>query len=46
MSNTRIITCALAAAGVLFIGSQTMAQQGGPSVTVINPATIRLRRVA
>jgi hypothetical protein len=39
MSNTRIITCALAVAGVLFIGSQAMAQQGGPSVTVINPAT-------
>jgi hypothetical protein len=31
MSNTRIITCAVAAAGVLFIDNQTMAQAPQPS---------------
>jgi hypothetical protein len=34
MSNTRIITCALAVAGVLFIGSQVMAQAGPPSAAM------------
>jgi len=34
---TRICTCALAIAAVLFIGSQASAQgQGGPAVTVVN----------
>jgi hypothetical protein len=48
MSNTRIIMCALAAAGVLFIGSQAIPQGNRPvtdvsvtntplSVTVTNP---------
>jgi hypothetical protein len=36
MSNTRIITCALAVAGVLFIGSQTRAQVG-PSSAGLEP---------
>jgi hypothetical protein len=52
MSNTRIIAYVLAAAGVLFIGSQASlrfggseatAQQGGPAVTVVNtplPVTV------
>ena len=45
MFNTRIITCALAAAGVFFVGSQATAPQpfGGPSVTVVNtplPVTV------
>jgi len=45
MFNTRTITCSLAAAtvGVFFIGSHAVAQQGGPSVTVVNtplPVTV------
>src|SRR5215510_1812521 len=45
MFNTRTITCSLAAAavGILFIGSHAAAQQGGPSVTVVNtplPVTV------
>src|SRR5262249_877986 len=43
MFNTRVITCALAAAGVLFIGSEATAQQGGPAVSVVNtplPVTV------
>ena len=46
MSNTRIIMCALAAASVLFIGSQAIAQGGPPgglNVTVGNtplPVTV------
>ena len=41
---TRIRTCALAIAAVLFVGSQASAQpQGGPNVTVVNtplPVTV------
>jgi len=51
MFNTRVITCAFAAASVLLIVSQAMAQtqgsptmaQGGPNVTVVNtplPVTV------
>jgi hypothetical protein len=47
MSNTRIITCTLAAAGVLFIGSQAIAQApGGRIFACVNRANGSVRIVA
>ena len=44
MFNTRMITCALAIAGLLFIGSQAVAQGARPptDVTVVNTPTLNV----
>src|SRR5262249_26265981 len=49
MSNTRIVTCALAVAGTLFISSQAMAQGGpaaGINANIVNSPTVNVGNTA
>src|SRR5215470_10708788 len=46
MPNTRIITCALAAAGVLFIGSQARAQAPGQIFACVNNSSGTIHVIA